>query len=374
MINAKKFIKELKKLDINFFCGVPDSLMSEFSKSLHFDFKDENHIISTNEGSALGACMGYNLATQKVPLIYMQNSGFGNFINPYTSLLHKDVYNIPFILLIGWRGEPGIPDEPQHKFQGKITLELLDLLEIEYFIIDKDSTMSEITDSLKASIGNQKPLALVVKRGTFEKDERSFANEDSSPLRKDALSKIVNKFSKDTIFVSTTGKLSRELYELRKESDLNCDDLYVVGGMGHASAITHGILQNINMKKVVCLDGDGAVLMHMGNLGIIGSSESKNFVHIVFKNSSHESVGGQPNIYKKLNSEKLFESLGYKEVLTFKSLDALDEIDLDNIVGPALVEITVQNTSDKNLIRPEKTPEENKAIFINKLKDATTNS
>ena len=128
------------------------------------------------------------------------------------------------------------------------------------------------------------------------------------------------------------------------------------------------------MKKVVCLDGDGAVLMHMGNLGIIGSSESKNFVHIVFKNSSHESVGGQPNIYKKLNSEKLFESLGYKEVLTFKSLDALDEIDLDNIVGPALVEITVQNTSDKNLIRPEKTPEENKAIFINKLKDATTNS
>ena len=371
MINAKIFIEELKKLDINFFCGVPDSLMSEFSKSLHFDFSDENHIISTNEGSALGACMGYNLATQKVPLIYMQNSGFGNFINPYTSLLHKDVYNIPFVLLIGWRGEPGIPDEPQHKFQGKITLQLLDLLEIKYFIIDKDSTINEITDCLKVSIADHKPLALVVKRGAFEKDKRTFTNEDSSPLRKDAISKILNKFSNDTIFVSTTGKLSRELYELRKESNLNCDDLYVVGGMGHASAISHGILQNINKNKVVCLDGDGAVLMHMGNLGILGNSESKNFIHIVFNNSSHESVGGQPNIYKKLNTEKLFESFGYKEVLTFENLDALDKIDLEGIVGPALVEIKVQNTSDKNLLRPEKSPEENKEIFIDKLKDAT---
>tara|TARA_B100000427_G_scaffold214128_1_gene178608 strand:+ start:4295 stop:5416 length:1122 start_codon:yes stop_codon:yes gene_type:complete len=371
MINAKIFIEELKKLDINFFCGVPDSLMSEFSKSLHFDFSDENHIISTNEGSALGACMGYNLATQKVPLIYMQNSGFGNFINPYTSLLHKDVYNIPFVLLIGWRGEPGIPDEPQHKFQGKITLQLLDLLEIKYFIIDKDSTINEITDCLKVSIADHKPLALVVKRGAFEKDKRTFTNEDSSPLRKDAISKILNKFSNDTIFVSTTGKLSRELYELRKESNLNCDDLYVVGGMGHASAISHGILQNINKNKVVCLDGDGAVLMHMGNLGILGNSESKNFIHIVFNNSSHESVGGQPNIYKNLDSEKLFESLGYKEVLIFENLDALDKIDLEGIVGPALVEIKVQNTSDKNLLRPEKSPEENKEIFIDKLKDAT---
>tara|TARA_B100000131_G_scaffold143459_1_gene139561 strand:+ start:6142 stop:7266 length:1125 start_codon:yes stop_codon:yes gene_type:complete len=374
MINAKIFIEELKKLGIHFFCGVPDSLMSEFSKSLHFDFSDENHIISTNEGSALGACMGYNLATQKVPLIYMQNSGFGNFINPYTSLLHKDVYNIPFVLLIGWRGEPGIPDEPQHKFQGKITLQLLDLLEIEYLIIDKDSTMNDITDSLKVSITDKRPLALVVKRGAFEADRRTFSIDDSSPLRKEALSKIVNKFSKDTIFVSTTGKLSRELYELRKESNLNCDDLYVVGGMGHASAISHGILQNINKHKVVCLDGDGAVLMHMGNLGILGNSESKNFVHIVFNNSSHESVGGQPNIYKYLNSKQLFESLGYKEVFTFENLDSLDKIDLEDIVGPALVEIKVQNTSDKSLIRPEKSPEENKEIFIDKLKDATTNS
>ena len=145
MIDAEQFIKNLKKLDINFFSGVPDSLMSEFSKSLHFDFKDENHIISTNEGSALGICMGYNLATGKVPLIYMQNSGLGNFINPYASLLHKNIYDIPFILLIGWRGEPGVLDEPQHNFQGEITIGLLELLEIQYLVIDSDSDLQNFS-------------------------------------------------------------------------------------------------------------------------------------------------------------------------------------------------------------------------------------
>ena len=369
MINAENFIKNLKKLDINFFSGVPDSLMSEFSKSLHFDFKDENHIIATNEGSALGICMGYNLATGKVPLIYMQNSGLGNFINPYTSLLHKEIYDIPFILLIGWRGEPGVPDEPQHKFQGDITIGLLELLEIHYLVIDSDSDLKEILEAIKLSLKQLEPLALVVKSGTFEKDDRHFDKSDHLPKRKDALATIINRFSSETLFISTTGKLSRELYELRLNSKQKNDDLYVVGGMGHASAITAGMLNEISSKTIVCLDGDGSILMHMGNLGILGNNENKNFIHIIFNNAAHESVGGQPTIYNSLDSKNLFKSLGYKEVLTVNKLEELEDINIDKFDKPALIEIRVQNSSDKDLMRPDKTPIENKNNFIDKINE-----
>ena len=189
MINAKTFINELNKVGIEFYTGVPDSLMSEFSKSLHFDFDDKNHVIATNEGSALAMCMGYNLATNKIPLIYMQNSGLGNFVNPYTSLLHKDIYNIPFILLVGWRGEPGLQDEPQHIFQGKITLDLLKLLDIDYIIIDNNTDLESITEKIRESVNSHYPLALVVRKNTFEKDERVFENNNSLPKRNEALKK-----------------------------------------------------------------------------------------------------------------------------------------------------------------------------------------
>ena len=237
MINAKTFINELNKVGIEFYTGVPDSLMSEFSKSLHFDFDDKNHVIATNEGSALAMCMGYNLATNKIPLIYMQNSGLGNFVNPYTSLLHKDIYNIPFILLVGWRGEPGLQDEPQHIFQGKITLNLLKLLDIDYIIIDKSTDLESIAKKIRESINSHYPLALVVRKNTFEKDERVFENNNSLPKRNEALKKILDLFDEKTLYISTTGKLSRELYEIRKNSEQTPNDLYVVGGMGHASSI-----------------------------------------------------------------------------------------------------------------------------------------
>ena len=369
MIKAKNFIYELKRLNVDFFSGVPDSLMSEFSKSLHFDFNDENHIISTNEGSALGMCMGYNIATEKVPLIYMQNSGLGNFINPYTSLLYEDIYKIPFLLLIGWRGEPDSVDEPQHQFQGKITLQLLKLLEIKFLVIDSESNFDEIFQTINSSISKKEPLALVVKKGTFEKDDRFFEKSEHLETRKNALSKVVNNFSKETLFISTTGKLSRELYELRKNNNQEHNDLYVVGGMGHASAISTGILYGIRNKTVVCLDGDGAVLMHMGNLGILGNSGMKNFVHIIFNNSAHESVGGQPTIYNLIDSKNLYKSLGYKEVFLIEDLEDLDDLEMLNLTGPALIEIKVQNSSDLNLMRPDKTPLENKNSFIKKINE-----
>ena len=373
MINAKTFINELNKVGIEFYTGVPDSLMSEFSKSLHFDFDDKNHIIATNEGSALAMCMGYNLATNKIPLIYMQNSGLGNFVNPYTSLLHKDIYNIPFILLVGWRGEPGLQDEPQHIFQGKITLDLLKLLDIDYIIIDNNTDLESITKKIRESINSRYPLALVVRKNTFEKDERVFENNNSLPKRNEALKKILELFDEKTLYISTTGKLSRELYEIRKNSEQTPNDLYVVGGMGHASSIAYGINQNLNENKVVCLDGDGSLLMHMGSLGIIGQSNMKNFIHVIFNNSSHESVGGQPNIYDQIDSNGLAKSLGYKSVLIVKNYEEFDHINIENFDGPTFIEVKVQNSSDKNLLRPDKTPEENKRNFMEKINNDPTN-
>ena len=373
MINAKTFINELNKVGIEFYTGVPDSLMSEFSKSLHFDFDDKNHVIATNEGSALAMCMGYNLATNKIPLIYMQNSGLGNFVNPYTSLLHKDIYNIPFILLVGWRGEPGLQDEPQHIFQGKITLDLLKLLDIDYIIIDNNTDLESITKKIRESINSRYPLALVVRKNTFEKDERVFENNNSLPKRNEALKKILDLFDEKTLYISTTGKLSRELYEIRKNSEQTPNDLYVVGGMGHASSIAYGINQNLNENKVVCLDGDGSLLMHMGSLGIIGQSNMKNFIHVIFNNSSHESVGGQPNIYDQIDSNGLAKSLGYKSVLIVKNYEEFDHINIENFDGPTFIEVKVQNSSDKNLLRPDKTPEENKRNFMEKINNDPTN-
>lgn len=191
MIDSKNFIEKLQNLGIDFFCGVPDSLMSEFSKSLHFDFHNNNHIIASNEGSALSIGMGYNLSTQKIPLIYLQNSGLGNIVNPYVSLLHKEIYNIPFVLLIGWRGEPNKQDEPQHKVQGRITEDLLKLLEIDYIYFDEKSILEEIIEKIETYTKKKKPLAILVKKDSFKKDSRVFENDQSLSTRSDALKKII---------------------------------------------------------------------------------------------------------------------------------------------------------------------------------------
>ncbi len=367
MINAKKFIEELKKLEINFFTGVPDSLMSSFSKSLHFDFNDTGHIISTNEGSAISAGMGYYLVTNKIPLIYMQNSGLGNIVNPYSSLLHKKIYNIPFLLLIGWRGEPGTSDEPQHVFQGEITLDLLNLLEINFIIIDENSEIENILSIIEESVSKMEQLAIVVKKNTFESDSRTFNKSNSSTKRALALENIVKKFDGSSLFISTTGKLSRELYELRVKNGEDNDDFYVIGGMGHASAIATGILHEIKNKKIICLDGDGSILMHMGHLSLVAKEHYKNFIHIVFNNSAHESVGGQPNNYEIIDRSKLFKALGYRKNIFIKNISDIENYDFKNLVGPVYIEIEVENSSNKSLMRPDKPPVRNKETFIRKI-------
>ena len=369
MIDSKNFIEKLQNLGIDFFCGVPDSLMSEFSKSLHFDFHDNNHIIASNEGSALSIGMGYNLSTQKIPLIYLQNSGLGNIVNPYVSLLHKEIYNIPFVLLIGWRGEPNKPDEPQHKVQGRITEDLLKLLEIDYIYFDEKSILEEIIGQIETYTTKKKPLAILVKKDSFKNDSRVFENDQSLSTRSGALKKIIGFFGSKAIYLSTTGKLSRELYSLRQiEEEVN-NDLYVIGGMGHASSIALGILESEKKKNIVCLDGDGSLLMHMGQLSLIADKKYKNFYHILFNNSSHESVGGQPNLYSKINSDQLFKSFGYETIIGINSIEELDKLKLEKINGPAYIDIKVQNFSSSSLPRPSDEIQKYKDLFIEKLNE-----
>ena len=367
MINTKEFIEQLILNDINFFTGVPDSLLSGFSESLHFDFKNKNHVISANEGSAAAIAMGHHLSTGKIPAIYMQNSGLGNFVNPYVSLMHKEIYNIPFLLIVGWRGNPEISDEPQHLFQGKITIDLLELLEIPYLIIDGNTDEKLIFESMNISLSQNKPFALIVKKDTFSNKGRSFENDTNLLTREDALVSFLEIFDKNSVYISTTGKLSRELYKTRLDNEEITNDFYTVGGMGHASAISLGIALNKEEKTIVCLDGDGSALMHLGNIGTIGAMGLQNFYHVLFNNSSHESVGGQPNVYKDLKRKDLFYGLNYKNYVYVENKDEIKKINISELKGPTLIEVKVQNSSDKNLIRPDKSPVENKKLFRSKL-------
>ncbi len=365
-MKAKNFIQQLFDIGYERYFGVPDSLLSSLSKSLDFDFDKIANLIASNEGSALSMAMGYNLSTNKFPVIYLQNSGIGNLINPYNSLLNENIYKIPFLLLIGWRGEPGVQDEPQHIFQGKTTLDQLELMDIEYSIIANDDDYKEALIKLQKNNSRNKPYAFVIKKQFFSEDKRLFNERNTDLKRKDALKAVLKTFGEKTIYVSTTGKLSRELYEYRKDTDSNNDDLYLVGGMGHTFSIAFSIAYENPEKLIVCLDGDGSILMHLGSIGLLSKYSLKNFVHIAFNNSSHQSVGGQPNYFDSLDIKNLFMSLGYKSYFNFKDVSEIQNFDLKS-EKPVFINIEVNNYSDPNLIRPSSTPLENKKNFIKKL-------
>lgn len=364
---AKEFINKLLSNGYESFYGVPDSLMSSLSKSLEFDFKKVNNFITSNEGSALSMAMGYNLSTEKVPVIYLQNSGLGNIVNPYNSLLNDNIYDIPFLLLIGWRGEPGHLDEPQHFFQGQVTLEQLKIMKINYSIIEDEDDFNNSIIKFKKNNSLNKPYALVIKRGFFDNDKRAFVEKNTDLSRSLALETIVNKFGSEPLYVSTTGKLSRELYKYRNDKSQEHDDLYLIGGMGHAFSIGYSIAIENPKKLVVCLDGDGSILMHLGSMGIVSKKPIDNFIHIVFNNSSHESVGGQPNYFDNLDIKNLVYSLGYKSFIQVESIKEIKKINF-NVAKPLFINVEINNESEKNLIRPSKTPSEIKKNFVNKIK------
>lgn len=376
MIDPIQFYNLLKKNNINFFAGIPDSLLKDFCAVISEKESKNNHIIAANEGNALALSIGYHLATEKLPLVYMQNSGMGNIINPLVSLADSQVYSIPVILMIGWRGEPGVKDEPQHIKQGKITKDLLKSCGIPFIILDSKSSINTSKAKLKKllenSIKNKTSSAILVKKNTFKKYDLKKINFLEKKLTREAVLEFISKkLKKDSAIVSTTGVTSRELYEIRKNSgESNEQDFLTVGGMGHSNQIALGIALSLKNKQIFCLDGDGALLMHMGSASIIGTSKAKNFKHIVFNNSSHDSVGAQPTIAKDIDIIKIAKACGYNWAQRVSSMKELKSrfLAFEKINGPAILEIIVKPGFRKDLGRPTSSTYENKEAFINFLK------
>jgi len=372
MLDPKQFFDCLVESDINFFSGVPDSLLKNICSYITDNTAPEQHIIAANEGNALAIGIGYHLSTGKIPLIYMQNSGLGNVINPLLSLADPEVYSFPILMMIGWRGEPTIKDEPQHKKQGRVTVALLEAMEIPYKVISPDQNIFEVSAIVKEILvgiqEEKRPFALLIKKGVFEDYHfRSGINYDRPLSRERAIEFVVDSLGDSDIIVSTTGVASRELFEYREKMMINHDrDFLTVGGMGHASQIALGIALQKKNRKVYCLDGDGALIMHMGALAINASMKCKNFKHIVFNNSVHDSVGGQATVGGQIDMKSIALSAGYiwGRTVSNKAEIILALTEMASANGPAFLEIQVKKGFRKNLGRPTNTTLENKKLFM----------
>ena len=372
MADAKELIDALGDKGVTFYTGVPDSLLSKFSACI-MQQPELKHIIATNEGNAVGLALGEYLATGCPGVVYMQNSGLGNVVNPLTSLADPAVYAIPMFLVIGWRGEPGVHDEPQHVKQGRITLAQLDVLGVPYFVCDESSDVRILVAELwQKMFQNHGPVALVVRKGAL-KGEWAVNKKSlqSSIKREEALDCLLKALPESAFYVATTGKTGRELFELR-ERDHHCQrDFLTVGGMGHASSIALTIALRHPQKTVVCLDGDGAALMHLGAMATIAAEQPKNFIHVLLNNAAHESVGGQPTIAGELDFEKLSLALGYSSYISVdkrEDFQRLSSVLTNENKGPLLLEIRVLQGARKELGRPNKTPIQNKESVMNYLK------
>lgn len=370
MIKPKFFIDTLAKHDISFFAGVPDSLLKNICAYITDNVPAQNNIIAANEGGAMGLAAGYYLATGKIPVVYMQNSGEGNIINPLMSLTDKEVYNIPVLLVIGWRGEPGKHDEPQHVKQGKVTLSLLDAMGIKYAILSDDEAEAahQIDEAVRYMSETKEAYALIVRKGTFDEYKLQKSVESGLTMpRETAIGIAAGSIEPDAVIVSTTGMISRELFEYRANNGEGHErDFLTVGSMGHASQIALGIALQQPQRRVYCFDGDGASIMHMGNMAIVGSMSPKNYVHVVFNNGAHDSVGGQPTVGLKIDLPKIAESVGYSKILSVDNPESLREtLDLaKNIEGPVFIEVRVKKGARKDLGRPTTTPIQNKEALM----------
>ena len=360
----------------DFYTGVPDSQLKALCNYLMrtYGIDPKHHIIAANEGNSAALASGYHLATGKVPVVYMQNSGEGNIINPVASLLNDKVYRIPCVFIVGWRGEPGVHDEPQHIYQGEVTVKLLDDMGIESFIISGDTTCEEVSramDRFREILKDGKDVAFVVRKGALTDDEGYKYGNSSSMNREEAIEHIVKVTDKGVV-VCTTGKASRELFEIRERNGQGHQyDFLTVGSMGHSSSIALGIAINKPEKKVWCVDGDGACLMHMGSMAVIGSNRPENLVHIVINNSAHETVGGMPTVAGGIDFVSIAKACGYTYAASVEDFDALDE-ELEKVKktsGLSMLEVKCALGSRSDLGRPTTTPIENKTSFMSFLSE-----
>ena len=372
---ASVLIDECRKAGIDFFTGVPDSFLKGLCDELFDRFGTDSsfHTVAHNEGGALGLCAGHYLATGKPALCYMQNSGLGNAVNPLTSLTDSRVYAIPCLLVIGWRGEPGVKDEPQHIKQGAVTLSQLDLLDIPYVLLSPDTGETEFRESfviLRTALQAGKVAALVVRKGALSSERHPVYGNKAKLSREDAASIILEASAPYDCFISTTGKLSREVFELREQrGEDHRRDFLTVGSMGHASMIALRIAEEKPDRRIWCLDGDGALMMHLGALPLIGRRAPQNLIHVVINNGAHETVGGMPVCSGALEIGALARASGYPAVFCADSADSLRKLlsETAEVSGPVLLEIRCACGARSDLGRPTTTPIQNRDAFMDFL-------
>lgn len=316
MIDLAEYYQLLKAEGIEFVTGVPDTLLNDFCLGLDTIWPSSHHVIAANEGNAIGLASGYHLATDTIPLVYMQNSGLGNAMNPLISLADPAVYSIPMVMLIGWRGEPGVSDWPQHQRQGELTPVMLDSLGVRYQVLEADDAVSDATyRAIRTARDTRRPTALLVRKGVMAKKEKSGFDDTKqqySLSREEAIRAILAVAPPDAIFVASTGRMSRELHAVRTElGHPHHHDFLNVGAMGHTLSIAAGIAAARPGRPVVCLDGDGSALMHLGSLPVTAQLSLPNLTHVVLNNGAHESVGGQPTVGYSANLTELAKASGY---------------------------------------------------------------
>ncbi len=369
MISPKFLIDTLGSYGIDYFAGVPDSLLKNVCAYIADNMDAKHNIIAANEGAAIGLAAGYHLATGKTGVVYMQNSGEGNIINPLASLTDKEVYNIPVLLLIGWRGRPGVHDEPQHVKQGKVTIGILNTMGVNYDVLskDQDKAAKQLAKAVEALRQNE-VYALVIEKDTFEDYKLQSVEVNNLVMtREDAIKTVAAALGEKDVVVSTTGMISRELFETREVWNQGHErDFLTVGSMGHASQIALGIAMEKENRTIWCFDGDGSTLMHMGSMAIVASKAPKNYVHVVFNNGAHDSVGGQPTVGLKINIPAVAKAVGYNITFSVDSKEALEAImkDVKATAGPVLLEVKVKKGNRKDLGRPTTTPIQNKEALM----------
>ncbi len=378
MIRPQFFYDTLANYGIDFYAGVPDSLLKNLCAYITDHADAAHNIIAANEGGAMGLAAGHYLATGQIPVVYLQNSGEGNIINPLASLTDPDVYNIPVLLVIGWRGKPGVHDEPQHVKQGKVTTGLLNVMGIDYTVLSKEEEKAEV--QIKKAVAYMKATkqcyALLIEKDTFDNYQLSTVNcqLELTLSREEAIQTVAASLGEKDCIVSTTGMISRELFEYRTAKNEGHErDFLTVGSMGHASQIALGIALEKQDCRIWCFDGDGASIMHMGSMAIVANKAPKNYIHIVFNNGAHDSVGGQPTVGLKIDLPAVAKAVGYSQTYSVSSKNELEKLLTSSFIhqpscdGPVFLEIKVKKGNRPDLGRPTTTPIENKEALMNFL-------
>ncbi len=373
MIRAEDFVAWLEAQGITFFTGVPDSLLKELGRHVMAELPRSRHVIAANEGGSVGIAIGHYLRTGRPAAVYLQNSGTGNTVNPLLSLADPDVYGVPMLLVIGWRGQPGVKDEPQHVKQGRVMTSMLDGMDLPWSVLPREpeDAAQVVAEAVRLAEERSGPFVLLVEKGTFAPVVPVDPSPDAAvPTREEALGALVGLLGDDAVIVSTTGMLSRELFELRSGAgEDRALDFLTVGGMGHASSIALGVALDEPDREVWCLDGDGALLMHMGSLAVIADHAPANYFHVVFNNGVHDSVGGQPTSIDVVDVPALGIAAGYRWARSLTGVTDLERnvAEMRRGGGPSLLELVVRPGHRSDLGRPTRSPADSKAAFMKAL-------